>query len=56
MENLIEGEVAPGQSVVVIEDLISTRKIFLKAVQGTQGCRMQSERDDFCFYLWISSS
>jgi orotate phosphoribosyltransferase len=31
-ENLIEGEIKPGQSVVVIEDLISTGQSSLKAV------------------------
>ncbi|MCX6290720.1 MAG: orotate phosphoribosyltransferase [Bacteroidetes bacterium] len=33
-ENLIEGEVKPGQSVVVIEDLISTGQSSLKAVKA----------------------
>jgi orotate phosphoribosyltransferase len=33
-ENLIEGEVKPGQSVVVIEDLISTGQSSLKAVNA----------------------
>src|SRR5436190_22760218 len=32
LENLIEGELKPGQSVVVIEDLISTGQSSLKAV------------------------
>lgn len=42
-ENLIEGEVAPGQSVVVIEDLISTGKSSLKAVQALRdaGCKVK---------------
>ena len=34
MENLIEGELKPGQSVVVIEDLISTGGSSLKAVNA----------------------
>jgi orotate phosphoribosyltransferase len=34
MENLIEGEVRPGQKVVVIEDLISTGGSSLKAVEA----------------------
>ena len=33
-ENLIEGEIKPGQSVVVIEDLISTGQSSLKAVNA----------------------
>lgn len=39
-ENLIEGELLPGQSAVVIEDLISTGKSSLKAVQAIRdaGC------------------
>lgn len=34
MENLVEGKVESGQTVVVIEDLISTGKSSLKAVQS----------------------
>src|ERR1043166_9011109 len=34
MENLIEGELKPGQTVVVIEDLISTGGSSLKAVSA----------------------
>jgi orotate phosphoribosyltransferase len=34
LENLIEGELKPGQSVVVIEDLISTGGSSLKAVEA----------------------
>jgi orotate phosphoribosyltransferase len=42
-ENLIEGELAPGQSVVVIEDLISTGKSSLKAVKALReaGCHVK---------------
>ncbi|MFN8166642.1 MAG: orotate phosphoribosyltransferase [Bacteroidia bacterium] len=42
-ENLIEGEIQPGQSVVVIEDLISTGKSSLKAVQSLReaGCKVK---------------
>jgi orotate phosphoribosyltransferase len=42
MENLIEGEVKPGQKVVVIEDLISTGGSSLKAVEAlrTAGCEV----------------
>lgn len=36
-ENLIEGELQPGQSVVVIEDLISTGQSSLKAVRALRG-------------------
>ena len=43
MTNMIEGVIEPGQSVVVIEDLISTGGSSLKAVQalrdaGCNGC------------------
>ena len=34
LENLIEGELAPGSKVVVIEDLISTGGSSLKAVEA----------------------
>lgn len=40
LENLIEGNLLPGQKVVVIEDLISTGKSSLKAVEAVRaaGC------------------
>ncbi len=34
LENLIEGNIQPGQKVVVIEDLVSTGKSSLKAVEA----------------------
>lgn len=37
MENLIEGNLKPGQKVVVIEDLISTGGSSLKAVEAVRG-------------------
>lgn len=42
LENLIEGNVKPGQRVVVIEDLISTGGSSLKAVQALRnaGCEV----------------
>jgi orotate phosphoribosyltransferase len=42
-ENLIEGEVSPGQTIVVIEDLISTGQSSLKAVQALRdsGCTVK---------------
>ncbi|MGN0223971.1 MAG: orotate phosphoribosyltransferase [Muribaculaceae bacterium] len=36
LENLIEGNLRPGQKVVVIEDLISTGKSSLKAVEAVR--------------------
>lgn len=36
LENLIEGNITPGQKVVVIEDLISTGKSSLKAVEAVR--------------------
>lgn len=42
MENLIEGEIKPGQKIVVIEDLISTGGSSLKAVEALRaaGCEV----------------
>ena len=42
-QNLIEGEVKPGQTVVVIEDLVSTGKSSLKAVEALReaGCTVK---------------
>ena len=42
MENLIEGDIAPGKKVVVIEDLISTGGSSLKAVEALRkaGCEV----------------
>lgn len=42
-QNLIEGEVKPGQTVVVIEDLISTGQSSLKAVEALRqaGCTVK---------------
>ena len=44
-ENLIEGEITEGQTVVVIEDLISTGKSSLKAVEALReaGCEAIDE-------------
>ncbi len=36
MENLIEGELKPGSKVVVVEDLVSTGKSSLKAVEAVR--------------------
>lgn len=42
LENLIEGNLRPGQKVVVIEDLVSTGKSSLKAVEAIRaaGCEV----------------
>ena len=42
LENLIEGDLRPGQKVVVIEDLVSTGKSSLKAVEAIRnaGCEV----------------
>lgn len=42
LENMIEGNLIPGQKVVVIEDLISTGKSSLKAVEAVRagGCEV----------------
>ncbi|MCF0180676.1 MAG: orotate phosphoribosyltransferase [Muribaculaceae bacterium] len=36
LENLIEGNIKPGQKVVIVEDLVSTGKSSLKAVQAVR--------------------
>jgi orotate phosphoribosyltransferase len=43
MENLIEGEIKAGQTVVVIEDLISTGQSSIKAVESLRdaGCKVK---------------
>ena len=43
MENLIEGEIKSGQSVVVIEDLVSTGQSSIRAVQALRdaGCKVK---------------
>jgi orotate phosphoribosyltransferase len=38
LENLIEGDLKPGQKVVIIEDLISTGGSSLKAAQAVRDC------------------
>ncbi len=42
LENLIEGNLKPGQKVVVVEDLVSTGKSSLKAVEAIRaaGCEV----------------
>jgi orotate phosphoribosyltransferase len=42
LENLIEGDLRPGQKVVIIEDLISTGGSSLKAVEAVRnsGCEV----------------
>lgn len=42
LENLIEGDIRPGQKVVVVEDLVSTGKSSLKAVEAIRnaGCEV----------------
>ncbi len=43
MENLIEGDITKGQSVIVIEDLVSTGSSSLKAVEALRaaGCEVK---------------
>ncbi len=55
-QNLIEGEVVDGQRVVVIEDLISTGKSSLKAVQALRdvGCNVVGLVSIFTYSLPIA--
>jgi len=50
-ENLIEGEILPKQSVVVIEDLISTGKSSLQAVNALRasGCEVKGMASIFTY-------
>jgi orotate phosphoribosyltransferase len=52
-ENLIEGEVLPKQSVVVIEDLVSTGKSSLQAVHALResGCEVKGMVSIFTYGL-----
>jgi orotate phosphoribosyltransferase len=52
-ENLIEGEVLPKQSVVVIEDLVSTGKSSLQAVNALRdsGCEVKGMVSIFTYGL-----
>ncbi|HRH67043.1 MAG TPA: orotate phosphoribosyltransferase, partial [Bacteroidia bacterium] len=57
-ENLIEGEVKPGQSVVVIEDLISTGKSSLKAVAALReaGCKVKGMISVFTYGFQLAEN
>lgn len=57
-ENLIEGEIKEGQSVVVIEDLISTGKSSLKAVEALQeaGCKVKGMISIFTYGFPLATS
>jgi len=56
MQNQIEGVVEPGQSVVVIEDLVSTGKSSLNAVQALRdaGCEIKGMAAIFTYGFDIS--
>lgn len=56
MQNRIEGVVEPGQSVVVIEDLISTGSSSLSAVQALReaGCEIKGMASIFTYGFDIS--
>lgn len=53
LENLIEGHVESGQSVVVVEDLVSTGKSSLNAVQALRdaGCNVKGMAAIFTYQL-----
>ena len=56
MENLIEGEIKPGQTVVVIEDLVSTGGSSIKAVESLRdaGCKVKGMVSIFTYGFSIS--
>lgn len=56
MENLIEGNLKPGQKVVVIEDLVSTGGSSLKAVEAVRaaGCEVIGMLAQFTYEFPIS--
>lgn len=57
LENLIEGELRPGQRVVVIEDLISTGGSSLKAVDALRknGCIVEGMLASFTYGFPVAS-
>ena len=57
-ENLIEGEITEGQTVVVIEDLISTGKSSLKAVEALReaGCKVKGMISIFTYGFSLAES
>ncbi len=56
LENLIEGNLKPGQKVVVIEDLISTGGSSLKAVEAIRnaGCEVEGMAAIFTYEFPVS--
>ena len=56
MQNRIEGEIKEGQSVVVIEDLVSTGKSSLQAVEALKerGCNIKGMAAIFTYGLEIA--
>ena len=56
LSNLIEGVIEPGQSVVVIEDLISTGSSSLKAVDAlrNEGCKVKGMAAIFSYGFKIA--
>lgn len=57
MENLIEGDISKGQSVVVIEDLVSTGNSSLKAVEALRdaGCEVKGMSAIFSYGFKVAS-
>ena len=57
LENLIEGVISAGQKVVVIEDLVSTGKSSLKAVEALRnaGCLVQGMTSIFTYELPVAT-
>lgn len=58
MQNRVEGVVEPGQSVVVIEDLVSTGKSSLEAVQALReaGCKIKGMAAIFSYGFDVATA
>ena len=54
-KNQIEGHLEANQNVVIIEDLISTGKSSLNAVDALVSAGAKHQRNDCYFHIWLSS-
>ena len=56
LENLIEGDLRMGQKVVIIEDLVSTGKSSLKAVEAVRKAGVRGDRHGGSVHIWLPCS